>query len=582
MVGDQQVPQIRTNSTLLKNDTARDQLIQLLQTTQSLKEQLALIKKEQRVNMEAMNDMFQKKTRDLTAFITNTAGAQHRPLRVRRYHLDQERHLYGLSTAQTERQLSDVEAAVEDLRNEVVGRRCRVNAREVEALVLQLSQAGRTIATMKGTFPALCSEIRTVGASENDVIVAEERFIDTEPARLDEQLKRCKQLTATLLTLKKLATVQEARSKTPNSISMRPNTPGPLLFRKDQAWEDPEVYKNRVMEEVKRIRIDHAQRMESIQDAELNWLRRCKFNREYETKKFEKALEMAERTLRRTDHLMYIEKRQRAHLLQMWNTRQEASNNKKDTTNLLYSESSSIESLPPPPLPLDTTANSNHSNMVYQKSNSLLPPPPPQDLLMANHHPQITGNAPMLPNHQQAHPSSQYSQQQQSWDAPPPTNQDQNQQQPAFTRGSGSRSTLPRRLDAAQQAPPSYSPRPRGGVWEDEHVAYGRQTPIHMMERSRSAGPQVWNRSSFNSQNGDSPTLQAANLHGTNNGVVQQQQESSVEKKQRLKEQYVKLQQLQKKQRLKQNYSGLSPPGTKIQQRVIRPPSYQTAKSSDV
>ena len=63
----------------------------------------------------------------------------------------------------------------------------------------------------------------------------------------------------------RLATVQEARSKTPNSISMRPNTPGPPLFRKDQAWEDPEVYKSRVMEEVKRIRIDHAQRMESIQ-----------------------------------------------------------------------------------------------------------------------------------------------------------------------------------------------------------------------------------------------------------------------------------------------------------------------------
>ena len=47
---------------------------------------------------------------------------------------------------------------------------------------------------------------------------------------------------------------------------------------------------------------------------------------------------------------------------------------------------------------------------------------------------------------------------------------------------------------------------------------------------------------------GDSPTLQAAgNLHGTSNGGLH---ESSVEKKQRLKEQYVKLQQLQKKQRL--------------------------------
>jgi len=43
-----------------------------------------------------------------------------------------------------------------------------------------------------------------VTAAETEVIYAEEKFAEAEPMRLDEQLKRCKQLTATLFTLKKL------------------------------------------------------------------------------------------------------------------------------------------------------------------------------------------------------------------------------------------------------------------------------------------------------------------------------------------------------------------------------------------
>uniref|UniRef100_F6RBF6 Actin interacting protein 3-like C-terminal domain-containing protein n=1 Tax=Ciona intestinalis TaxID=7719 RepID=F6RBF6_CIOIN len=158
--------------------------------------------------------------------------------------------------------LSEVEAAVEELRNEVVERRCRVNAREVEALVLQLSQAGRTVAKLKGSYPALCEEIRTVGAGETEVIYAEEKFVEAEPTRLDEQLKRCRQLTATLFTLKKLATVQEARSKTPTSFgAIRPNTPSQLGARRG---EDPNASRGRMLEEVRRTRVDPVRRMESI------------------------------------------------------------------------------------------------------------------------------------------------------------------------------------------------------------------------------------------------------------------------------------------------------------------------------
>ena len=37
-----------------------------------------------------------------------------------------------------------------------------------------------------GSFPTLCEEIRAVGSGENEVIFAEEKFIEAEPPRLDD------------------------------------------------------------------------------------------------------------------------------------------------------------------------------------------------------------------------------------------------------------------------------------------------------------------------------------------------------------------------------------------------------------
>ena len=73
--------------------------------------------------MEYINDLVQEKSKDVAQFVASTAGAQHRPLRLRRIRLDQQRHTYGTTASRTEKQLSDVEAGVEELRNEVVERR---------------------------------------------------------------------------------------------------------------------------------------------------------------------------------------------------------------------------------------------------------------------------------------------------------------------------------------------------------------------------------------------------------------------------------------------------------------------------
>jgi len=51
---------------------------------------------------------------------------------------------------------SDLECVIEEIRKDVVGRRCRVNMTEVEKLALALSQLSRSLASLKGLSFILC------------------------------------------------------------------------------------------------------------------------------------------------------------------------------------------------------------------------------------------------------------------------------------------------------------------------------------------------------------------------------------------------------------------------------------------
>ena len=50
---------------------------------------------------------------------------------------------------------SDLESVIEEIRKDVVGRRCRVHISEVEKLALALSQISRSLASLKGSSPFL-------------------------------------------------------------------------------------------------------------------------------------------------------------------------------------------------------------------------------------------------------------------------------------------------------------------------------------------------------------------------------------------------------------------------------------------
>lgn len=53
-------------------------------------------------------------------------------------------------------------------------------------------------------FPALSNGLRCILSNEMEKVVREEKFLKEEPDRLESALRRCKKLTGTLVTLKRL------------------------------------------------------------------------------------------------------------------------------------------------------------------------------------------------------------------------------------------------------------------------------------------------------------------------------------------------------------------------------------------
>lgn len=62
----------------------------------------------------------------------------------------------------------------------------------------------KTVAELKLKFPTLSNGLRCILSNEMEKVVREEKFLKEEPDRLESALRRCKKLTGTLVTLKRL------------------------------------------------------------------------------------------------------------------------------------------------------------------------------------------------------------------------------------------------------------------------------------------------------------------------------------------------------------------------------------------
>ncbi|XP_015116844.1 uncharacterized protein LOC107041006 [Diachasma alloeum] len=132
--------------------------------------------------------------------------------------LSREEDLYKQEMIRLEKDLTELESTVEELRGNVINRKTRVNMSDVENMALILSKSSKTVADLKVRFPSLQEGMKGLLSSEMEKVVREEKFLKEEPERLESALKRCKKLTGTLVTLKRLASVQEQRL--PNAVSL--------------------------------------------------------------------------------------------------------------------------------------------------------------------------------------------------------------------------------------------------------------------------------------------------------------------------------------------------------------------------
>ncbi|XP_065082472.1 coiled-coil domain-containing protein AGAP005037 isoform X3 [Ochlerotatus camptorhynchus] len=168
---------------------------------------------------EDIKDTFMR----IRATLLSSSGALWGQSDQERTKMTRDEEIYKQEVIRLEKDLSDLESSVEGLRGEVINRRTRVNMTAVEDMALVLSRASKTVAELKLRFPMLQQDLRTFLSLDMERLCREENFLKEEPERLESALRRCKKLTGTLVTLKRLASVQEQRLPLPEpSLSEEP------------------------------------------------------------------------------------------------------------------------------------------------------------------------------------------------------------------------------------------------------------------------------------------------------------------------------------------------------------------------
>ncbi|XP_026742398.1 coiled-coil domain-containing protein AGAP005037 isoform X4 [Trichoplusia ni] len=125
--------------------------------------------------------------------------------------LTREEEIYRQDMLLLENDLYELEATVERLRGQAANRETRVNMADIERIAMVLSKSSKTVADWKLKFPILQETMKAKLAAEMEKVVRKEKMLEEEPERLELALRRCKKLTGTLVTLKRLACVQEQR-----------------------------------------------------------------------------------------------------------------------------------------------------------------------------------------------------------------------------------------------------------------------------------------------------------------------------------------------------------------------------------
>uniref|UniRef100_A0A8B9IQY6 KIAA1217 n=1 Tax=Anser cygnoides TaxID=8845 RepID=A0A8B9IQY6_ANSCY len=116
--------------------------------------------------------------------------------------VDKQAFSYGSPAMPKDKETSELEGFVEDLKRDSTASNKTVTLKDVEDGAFLLRQVGEAVATLKGEFPTLQNKMRAILRIEVEAV----RFLKEEPHKLDSLLKRVRSMTDILTMLRRHVT----------------------------------------------------------------------------------------------------------------------------------------------------------------------------------------------------------------------------------------------------------------------------------------------------------------------------------------------------------------------------------------
>ncbi|XP_053569916.1 sickle tail protein homolog isoform X1 [Bombina bombina] len=174
-----------------------------------LRLQLHKMRQLQLQNQEVVRLMMKKAEMEISSKVAEIIKNQEDPVQRQRVLVEQERQKYLHEEEQIVLKLCDLERFVEELKKDSALNK-EITLKDVEDRAFLLRQIGEAVSNLKGEFPCLQNKMRAVLRVEVEAV----RFLKEEPHKLDSLLKRIRNMTDALSSLRRHVT--DGSSKNPD------------------------------------------------------------------------------------------------------------------------------------------------------------------------------------------------------------------------------------------------------------------------------------------------------------------------------------------------------------------------------